>query len=54
VFVVQVILHAPVPQAYATHDWVAGVTHTLLELHIEVGVSVDPVQLAARQGVPAA
>jgi hypothetical protein len=54
VFPVQLVLHAPVPHAYAPHDWLAGVTHALLELHVEVGVSVDPVQLAAMQVVPAA
>jgi hypothetical protein len=53
VFVVQLVLHAPVPQAYAPHDWFAGVTHALLELHVDVGVSVDPVQVAARHVVPA-
>jgi hypothetical protein len=29
------------------------VTHALLALHVEVGVSVEPVQLAAMQVVPA-
>ena len=55
-FVVQEVLHTPaaVLHAYATHDWVAGVTQALLALHVEVGVSVDPVQLEARQVVPAA
>ena len=50
----QVVLHAPVPHAYGTHETVAGVTHALLELHVAFGVSVDPVQLAGTQVVPAA
>jgi len=48
----QVVLHAPVPHAYAPHDCVAGVTQALLVLQVEAGVSVEPVQLAAMQVVP--
>jgi hypothetical protein len=46
---VQVVLQAPVPHMYGLHMVVAGVTHVLLVLQVEAGVSVLPVegQLAA-------
>jgi hypothetical protein len=50
----QVVLHAPVPHAYGTHDTFAGVTHALLALQVAAGVSVAVVQVAAVQTVPAA
>ena len=42
------------PHAYGAHGAFAGVTHTFDVLHVDVGVSVDPVQLAAMHVVPAA
>ncbi len=50
----QVVLHTPVPQAYGAHATFAGVTQALAALHVAAGVSVDPVQLAPTQVVPAA
>ena len=50
----QLVLHAPVPHAYGTHDCVAGVTQVPLALHVAFGVSVEPVQVAGTQTVPAA
>jgi hypothetical protein len=51
---VQVVLQAPVPHMYGLHIVVAGVTHALLVLQVEAGVSVLPVegQLAAMHWVP--
>jgi hypothetical protein len=50
----QVVLHAPVPQTYGLHGLVAGVTQVLAVLQVAAGVSVDPVQVAPAQTVPAA
>jgi len=49
---VQAVLHAPVPHVYGLHMLVFGVTQLPLVLQVDVGVSVEPVQAAAAQGVP--
>jgi len=52
--VAQVVLQAPDPQTYGLHELVEGATHTLVVLQVDVGVNVEPVQVAIAQGVPAA
>jgi hypothetical protein len=52
--VVQVVLHAPVPQANGSHAELVAVWQVPVPLQVRVGVKVDPVQAAATQVVPAA
>ena len=53
-WVVQVVRHAPVPQAYGSHIDVVAAWQLPLPLHDRVDVSVEPVQLAVPHVVPAA
>jgi hypothetical protein len=50
---VQVVLHAPVPQANGSHMDVVAVWHVPVPLHVRADVSVEPVQLDATHCVPA-
>jgi hypothetical protein len=52
VFAVQVVRHAPVPQAYGSHIEVVAAWQVPVPLHERAAVSVDPVQLAAAHCVP--
>ena len=54
VVVVQLVLQLLVLHPYGTQDWVDGVAHVPLALHVAFGVSVEPVQLAGTQTVPVA
>jgi hypothetical protein len=51
---VQVVLHAPVPQTNGSQAEVDTVWQVPVPLQVRAGVSVEPVQLAATQLVPAA
>jgi hypothetical protein len=51
---VQVVLQAPVPQANGSHIDVVAAWQVPVPLQVRVDVSVEPVQLAATQLVPAA
>jgi hypothetical protein len=51
---VQLVLHAPVPHTYGAHDFEAGVLQVPIPSQAAAGVNVLPVQVAARQVVPAA
>jgi hypothetical protein len=44
---VQLVLHAPVPQVYGEHEEVVGVPQVPAPLQVAAAVSVDPVQVAA-------
>jgi len=50
----QSVRQTPAPHAYGAHDTFVGVTHMPLPLHVDAGVSVDPVHVEAAQIVPAA
>jgi hypothetical protein len=50
----QVVLHAPVPQAYGAQIDEVTVWQVPVPLQVRAGVNVDPLQAAATQVVPAA
>jgi hypothetical protein len=50
----QVVLHAPVPHANGSHIDVAAAWQVPVPLQVRADVSVEPVQVAATQVVPAA
>ena len=51
---VQPVLQAPVPQLYGVQEVVPGLLQVPVPLHVDAGVSVEPVQVAAAHCVPEA
>ena len=51
-FTVQVVLQAPVPQAYGSHIDEVAAWQVPVPLHDRVDISVDPVQLAPAHWMP--